>query len=162
MKLDINTPRGQRTLADEQKVVEWLRSKNVDYVQTPKDLPAKVDAVLAKDGYIFAVVETKCRYNLTLNKFQRQFGNEWLITEAKIVDGEQVAAGLCVPFMGFLYLVDDDVLLVVNLSTAKRRTEETATQRTVNGGSVIRLNAYVTMDTAKVYKDITKRGDKHG
>lgn len=162
MSLDINTPRGQATLADEQKIAEWLQSKGVQYVQTPKDKPAKVDAVLLKDGYIFAVAETKCRYNLTLEKLQSQFANEWLITEAKIRDGIQIAVGLCVPLVGFLYLVDDDTLLVINLLSAKRRVAETATQQTVNGGQIVRLNAYVLMDSAKVYRNIAaKKGDSN-
>lgn len=163
MGLDINTPRGQVTLADEQKVAEWLLGKNVHYVQTPKDKPAKVDAVLLKDGYILAVAETKCRYNLTLEKLQTRFANEWLVTEAKIRDGINIANGLCVPLIGFLYLVDDDTLLAINLLDAKRRVAETMTQQTVNGGQVVRSNAYILMDSAKVYKNITfKKGGEHG
>jgi hypothetical protein len=163
MSLDINTPRGQATLADEQKIVDWLHGKGVQYVQTPKDKAAKVDAVLLKDGYIFAVAETKCRYNLTLDKLQNRFANEWLITEAKVQDGIRIAIGLCVPLVGFLYLVDDDTLLAINLLNAKRRVAETMTQQTVNGGHVVRLNAYVLMDTAKVYRNISpNKGETNG
>jgi hypothetical protein len=162
MQLDINTPLGQKTLLDEQKVAAWLKHKGVDYVQTPKDEPAKVDAVLVKDGALFGVAETKCRYSLSLDKLQTRFNNEWLVTEAKIKDGTQIAIGLCVPFVGFLYLVDDDTLLVTNLLTTPRRTAETQTRRTVNGGTVVRLNSYISMSSAHIYKNISSIGAQHG
>jgi len=53
-----------------------------------------------------------------------------------------------------LFLVDADVLLVQNLSAAKMRKEVTETQRTINGGTAMRENYFVQMDTAKVYHDI--------
>jgi hypothetical protein len=159
MHLDINTPLGQKTLADEQKVAAWLKGKRVDYVQTPKDKPAKVDAVLIKDGSLFGVAETKCRYGLSLEKLQTLFNNEWLVTEAKVKDGIQIALGLSVPFVGFLYLVDDDTLLAINILAASRRTAETQTRRTVNGGTIVRLNSYISMNSAHIYRNISSTGD---
>jgi hypothetical protein len=156
MSLDIATPRGQRTLADEQIVAAWLESRGTKYIQTPKDKPAKVDAILVRDGAIFAVAETKCRYGMNLKTLRHQFDNEWLVTEAKIKEASQIAAGLCVPLVGFLYLVDDDTLLSVNLFNAPRRVANTQTQRTVNGGSIIRANAYIKMDHANTYYGIRK------
>jgi hypothetical protein len=151
MRLDIATARGQESLADEQHVADWFNGKpGFSYIQTPKDKPAKVDAILTRHNEIIGLAETKCRYKLSLEQFQRSFQNEWLITAEKVDSGIKLANGLCVPLYGFLFLVDADVLLVQNLSTAKMRKEVTETQRTINGGIAIRENYFVQMDTAKV------------
>ena len=85
MSLDIATARGQVSLADEQHVADWFNAKpGFRYIQTPKDRPAKVDAILTRNGEVMGLAETKCRYNLTLEQFQRMFQNEWLITAEKV------------------------------------------------------------------------------
>lgn len=154
MGLDINTPQGQKALADEQHVAKWVARKGVLYVQTPKDKPACIDAILVKDDELFAIVETKCRYNLTLDTLKDRFHNEWLITESKIKHGLDIADKLCVKFLGFMYLVSVDTLLTIDIGKAKRRIELTETQGSFNGGRVVRPNAYINMDDAKVHYNI--------
>ena len=155
MSLDISTERGQVSLADEQFVAQWFNSKpGCRYLQTPKNAPAKVDAVLTKNDVMIGLAETKCRYDLTLDKFRSSFNNEWLITAEKVDSGKKLADQFCVPLYGFLFLVDDDVLLCVNLSSAELRREETQTQRTINGGLAWRENAFVNMKTAWVHREI--------
>jgi hypothetical protein len=155
MSLDIATERGQVSLADEQFVAQWFNSKpGHRYLQTPKNAPAKVDAVLTKHDVMIGLAETKCRYDLTLDKFRSSFNNEWLITAEKVDSGKKLADQFCVPLYGFLFLVDDDVLLYVNLSSAEMRREKTQTQRTINGGLAWRENAFVNMKTAWVHRDI--------
>lgn len=154
MGLSINTPKGQKSIADEQLVAKWVERKGMLYIQTPKDRPAYVDAILVKDGELFAVVETKCRYNMTLEVLKNKFGNEWLVTEAKIEYGLEIADMLCVRFLGFLYLVDADTLLTVDLGKVPRRIAVTETQQTVNGGKIMRTNAYIDMSNAKVHYKI--------
>ena len=155
MSLDINTARGQVSLADEQHVADWFNGKpGFKYIQTPKDKPAKVDAILTRHNEIIGVAETKCRYKICLTQFQNAFRNEWLITHEKVASGIKLANALCVPLYGFLYLVDDDVLLVQNLTTTPMRVEATATQRTINGGVAIRENAFIPMNGAKIYRGI--------
>jgi hypothetical protein len=66
----------------------------------------------------------------------------------------KLAEQFCVPLIGFLFLVDDDVLLVQNLTTAKKRKKITETQRTINGGTARRENMFVTMKDAWVHRDI--------
>lgn len=161
MNLDIETERGQKTLADEQIIAEWLKLKKTDYLQTPKNLPADVDAIIAQNGELKAVVETKCRYNLTLEKLQTAFNNEWLLTEEKISKGTKVAHALRVKLYGFLYLVNDDTLLIINLNTAPRRCERTYTQATVNGGIAKRLNAYVNLASANIHYGIKKKLEEY-
>ena len=155
MTLDISTARGQISLADEQFVAQWFNSiPGHRYLQTPKDAPAKVDAILIRHDVIIGLAETKCRYDLSLSRFRAAFNNAWLINAEKVDSGKKLADQFCVPLYGFLFLVDDDVLLRVNLSEAEMRRERTATQKTINGGVAWRENAFVNMATAKVHRDI--------
>jgi len=151
MNLDIDTPKGQVSLKDEQVVARWFNSKEGQrYIQTPKHSPAKVDAVLTRGDTMIGLAETKCRYNINLKDFQNKFKNEWLVTWEKLESGLKLAEQLCVPLYGFLYLVDDDVLLIQNLSKIKMRKEFTETQKTINGGKIVRENGFIPMKDALV------------
>ena len=155
--LDIATVRGQVSLADEQHVADWFNAKpGLRYIQTPKNKPAKVDAILTQNNEIIGLAETKCRYKLSLDQFQQTFRNEWLITAEKVDTGIKLAEQLCVPLYGFLFLVDANTLLVQNLSSASTHREITETQRTINGGVAVRENLFVSMRNAKIYHGIKK------
>ena len=157
MSLDIATPKGQVSLKDEQIVARWFNSKEGHiYAQTPKNSPAKVDAVLVMGDTIIGLAETKCRYNITLQDFRYKFHNEWLVTWEKLESGLKMAEQLCVPLYGFLYLVDDDVLLIANLSKAEIRREFTETQKTINGGKIVRENGFIPMENASIKHNISK------
>jgi hypothetical protein len=155
--LDILTPRGQQTLVDEAAAAAiWERANpGFAYITTPKDTASSIDAVLVRDGSIQAIAETKCRYGLTLDQFRGAFGGEWLVTMDKLVSASRLAAGLCVPLYGFLYLADEGVLLTQRITDStgqfvvRLRCENTATQKTVNGGSVVRANAFIDMSQAR-------------
>jgi hypothetical protein len=156
--MDIKTERGQQTLRDEQDAaLIWERNfPAYQYVQTPKDQPALVDAMLVKDKVIMYCVETKCRYDMDLETFSTQRNNEWLVTYDKILNSRSVATGLGVPLIGFLYLVTDKILLARKITddkgnfVCKMKTENTTTQRTVNGGQIVRNNAFIDMSDAKI------------
>lgn len=157
MSLDIDTPKGQVSLRDEQIVARWFNQKEGRiYAQTPKDSPVKIDALLIKDGNLFGLAETKCRYNIDLAGFKTEYQNEWLITTEKVESSLKLAEQFCVPLYGFLYLVNDDVLLIVNLSKAKMYKKFTKTQKTINGGKTIRENSFVSMEDATVKYNISK------
>lgn len=151
--MDILTPKGQTTVRQEEEAVAAFvaRYPEFAYARTPKDKPSPVDAVLVKNGVVSAVVETKCR-QLTALTLRGSFKSEWLVTGQKIEDGIQVAKSLCVPYVGFLYLVPDKVLLVAKIWDGEYklpiRWEKTETQATVNGGLAIRVNAFINMDGA--------------
>ena len=83
----------------------------------------------------------------------RQFDNEWLITFDKILAGLKASQFFKVPYYGFLYLVDDDVGIKLRISDdlgnliVRIRVDRTDTQKSINGGSVIRTNAYVDVSS---------------
>jgi hypothetical protein len=102
---------------------------------------------------VVAVVEQKSR-NMTLEQLQK-WDYEWLITYDKIEAGRYVGNSLGVPYIGFLYLIPDDLLITQKISdangqwTCDYRTAITETQETINGGKIERLNAYIKLDKAQ-------------
>lgn len=146
--LDILTEKGQKTLLEENLVVEKLREKwKVQIINTNKDDCAAIDNILVRDNTTVAICEIKCR-QLTREQLA-SYGNTWLITHQKIKEGAQVSRLLRVPFIGVLYLVPEDLVLYWKLTDNDGNFQfeydvrNTETQRTVNGGLIIRENAYL-------------------
>jgi hypothetical protein len=158
MSLDINTPKGQLSLIDEEYAIGLFENNNFGwtYLKTPKDSPCVVDGMLAFQSCVRAVVETKCR-DMTLEQLQK-FNMEWLVTAEKIMKGIRIAEDLYVPFYGFLYLIPDKTLLVKEIWNPKKglmvefSVIRTTTQATINGGSIERANAYIKMDESRMFK----------
>lgn len=158
--MDILTPLGQQTVEDE-KAAQALWQQyhpQFKYIPTPKNSPAYVDAVIVDGHKILAAVETKCRYDMDLDKFDRERSGEWLITYDKLINATRVASGLGVPLVGFLYLVSEQMLLTIKIANSngeivcEHRIADTTTQETVNGGVIKRKNAFIKMSNARLYK----------
>lgn len=157
MTLDVNSPRGQATLAQEDAAAALLKDRTgIEYMRTPKLGPAGVDAVLMKGGDIVGVAEMKCRVT-TRVALERTFHNEWLVTYDKVRKVSDAARLLGVPGVGLLFLVPDRELLVVRLCdddgqyALPMRIDRTETQATVNGGKAKRVNAYIDVSGARRY-----------
>lgn len=160
MGLGVLTKRGQQAVEQERVGVGIFTSHNPDltFIATPKDRPSRVDGVLVDSGGVIrAVVESKSRFGLTLEKFRSAFRDEWLITYEKLVAGAEVAGMFCVPLVGFLHLVEDSTLLTIQLADEEGafcvplRIQRTVTTRDINGGQTCRNNAFVPMGSAKVF-----------
>lgn len=155
MSLDIATPRGQATLGHEERAVEIFMRHHPEYIyaETPKNKPGAVDALLIEGQLVRAVVEQKSR-DMTLDTLQA-WNYEWLVTADKIRIAADIARSLCVPFLGFLYLIPEDALLVKRIANADGtlvagiREEFRETQATVNGGKAFRKNAMIDMSGAR-------------
>jgi hypothetical protein len=154
MMLDINTPRGQQTLKDEDDAVSIFEFFHpaYRYIHTPKREPGDVDGLIIKSSGLTGVVETKCRYDVTLAQFVERYSEEWLVTFDKIIKGMKIAEALRVPFYGFLYIVQSKALLTKRLWTpdggldfTRMIVRKTKTQATVNGGTALRDNAFIDM-----------------
>lgn len=126
-------------------------------METPKDQPADIDGFICKGTTMISGVEVKCRM-MTYDDLMHKFGGKWLITYDKIERGINICRSLCIDFRGFLYLVPESTLIVVKLWDSKTNVmaaleiDETRTQATVNGGSIVRLNAYVDVSHATVFR----------
>lgn len=159
--LDINTEKGQATLEQEKRAVEIYTRHHPEhtFIGTKKDSPALIDGFLVANGVIDGVVETKCR-NVSYRDFIFEYGGSWLVTWEKIESASKLALNCAVPFYGFLYLVNSDCLLVQKITDEKGLFTQTIslaateTQKTVNGGLIVRNNAYINMKGAYKYDGV--------
>ena len=153
MDLDINTKKGQVSLQYEKLMIDRINSsicrkhsKDSRLIETDKHMDAKVDGIIIKNNQVSGVFESKCR-NLSLMEL-REFGS-WLITYEKLMDGKKISTMLRAPFVGFLYLIKDDIIMYWKITDKYGNflfdydVKETRTQRTINGGSVVRKNAFL-------------------
>ncbi|MFW6246990.1 MAG: hypothetical protein ACOC22_02320 [bacterium] len=154
MGLDINTPKGQISLTQEKIMLNHIEECwGVQIVETNKKDSALVDGIILKNNEIVGICENKCR-NMTYDTLVNSYGS-WLITYSKLEIGQIASKIFKVPFIGFLYLVDDDITLFWKITDNEGnflfefKTEETPTQATINGGSAIRLNAYLPVEFSK-------------
>ena len=93
---------------DERRAMDAFSTQfGLGWVETPRGKPARVDGLLVKNGELNGVGEVKCRYDLTLQYFTDIFNMEWLVTLSKIEKCKEVAFGLQVPFIGFMFLADE-------------------------------------------------------
>ena len=159
MKLDIKTPKGRKSLADEREAIDKFEGLNPGYwfLETPKLEPAVVDGVFYKEGVLNSVVEVKVR-NMTHKTLKEDYDDEWLVTADKIERGRRLSQELRIPFVGFLYLLPERRLFTLSITDKageyrfEFRTEETKTQKCCNGGEAVRLNAFLPMKTAKEHR----------
>ena len=154
--LDIQSKRGKSSLRFEQEAIEIFSVAHSEYrfIETPKHRPAAVDGVFMKGGVIHSVVEVKTR-NVTKEEMRNRFENKWLVTADKIDDGRALSQLLRVPFVGLLYLIPDKTLLALKITNEQGdwvfpfERKKTVTQKTINGGEVERVNAFLPLETAK-------------
>ena len=65
------------------------------------------------------------------------------------MDGKRLSEMLRVPFIGFLYLIPDQIIMYWKITDKYGNflfnfdVKNTRTQKTINGGSIIRTNAYL-------------------
>jgi hypothetical protein len=158
--MDILTEKGRETLDQVDGAVEiWLNNNpNIRYYSTPEDLPADIDGVLVQGVCVRGIVEVKCRVSMTVQEFCQTYDEMWLITYDKITRAVEVAKALQVPFIGFLYFPKEKTLLVKKIWDPEKgfdvmmEIRKSRTQATVNGGSIVRDNAYIDMREAKRFK----------
>ena len=155
--MDVMTKRGKSSLEYERRAIEKFSLAHPDqrFIETPKRRPAEVDGVFMRQGELSAVAEVKTR-NLTREKLRTRYNDEWLVTAAKVNAGRMASRLLRVPFVGLLYLIPDDLLLVLTITDSTGHwvfefdRRKTITKRTINGGEVERLNAFLPLLNAKV------------
>ena len=151
--MDILSEKGQKSLQYERIMLNKIRDhicakhRGNSYIyETNKDKASKVDGFIVKDGVLSGIFESKCR-NMGLIELMEY--ESWLITLNKIMDGKKLSEMLCVPFIGFLYLIKDDIVMYWKITDDTGEflfdfdIKKTKTQQTINGGEVVRDNAYL-------------------
>jgi hypothetical protein len=156
--LDINTPKGRKSVEDETKMINYIKSAwDIDIIEAKKSgdgAISAVDGLLVKNNELVGIFETKCRYDKTYAEFETDYGS-WLITNDKIIKGKTLSELLRVPFIGFLYIVKSNITLYWKITNDKGEylfdftVEKTATQKTINGGLIERENAFLDLKYSK-------------
>ncbi len=154
MGLDILSEKGQASLHYEKIMLDKISEiRGVDLVETDKDTDAKIDGLIIKNNVLVGAFESKCR-KLSLDELKR-FGS-WLITMDKILDGRKVSKLLRIPFFGFLYLIRDERILCWQITDSEGtfsfdfNIANTKTQKTINGGEIVRTNAFLPIEKARI------------
>jgi len=154
--MDVLTERGKSSVEYERAAIEKFSMAYPDqrFIDTPKHRPSAVDGVFMRQGALSAVVEVKTR-NLTREKLRNEYEDKWLITADKVDAGRTLSRLLRVPFVGLLYLIPDETLLVLRITDSMGQwvvdfdRRKTVTRKTINGGEVERMNAFLPLATAK-------------
>ena len=145
--LDIKTDKGKDSLLHERIMLKRIKkSWGVNLIETDKDTDAKCDGIVEKNKRLRAIYESKCR---DMNYMQLCKWGSWLVTNQKILDCQIMSKMLRVPFIGFLYLIPDEMIFYWKITNKigdfnfEYEVRKTETQKTVNGGKIIRGNAFL-------------------
>lgn len=159
-RLDINTENGRIAAGHQARAIAILSAfYGRQFIQTSDKDAASIDAMSFDDEKVLTgLFEVKSRPNVTTETLKKSFGNEWIVTFEKVLDGMQMSRHLRVPFFGVMYLPEIDTALLVKITNSEGdivvpcRIDRTFTQATCNtksGKKVVRTNAYVSMKSAK-------------
>jgi hypothetical protein len=150
---DCDTPRGRVAIGHEREIAEraalaWASDVTMTGEGESTDV-APVDALYARNGRLQAVAEIKWRgESLDLAALQRL--GSYLITYRKLRHGRVAGRLLHVPYLLIVGLADADVWWTISGADGtwreQPRVEATVTQQTINGGSIRRRNAYLSLD----------------
>ena len=149
MVLNCQSKKGKQAMQEERLAMQsFCDVFKYQWCETPHNTMAACDGVLVKEGELKAVGEVKCRYNVGFDDFFDRFNGEWLVTASKLKKCKDIADGLGVNFVGFLYLVDSKKLLFKPITSW--RSEETETITNINNPTLVkRLNGFVDMAGSK-------------
>lgn len=159
--MDILTPAGQKTIPQERQLIKSFEAKWPSFrcIPSASDLPSALDGFVERDGIINAVYESKCRK--VDSKQLAIWNNQWLVTYNKIKIGAEIAAHFNVPLIGLLFLLNEPIGLCIKITDEFGQflphilIKPTTTQSSINGGSVVRSNAFICMKTAKSFPILT-------
>ena len=150
--LDIKSDKGKESLRQERIMLRRIEKVwGARLIETDKDTVAKVDGIIEKDKVIRGVYESKCR---DVSYIQLCKYGSWLITHNKILQGQIMSKSLMVPYLGLLYLVSDDKIFYWKITNKNGdfifdfEVRDTETRKTINGGKIIRENAYLPLKYA--------------
>ena len=152
--LNITTERGKessRYMDEGLKIFEETYPKTI-LIKTNQDNPISFDGFTTQAGTLTGIFEFKAR-DCEKSEFETTYNNDWLITFQKIIDCQSIAQCLRVPLWGFLYLIPSKTLGLIKIwcpdnGWCNFYVSKTKTQKTVDGGVIIRDNAYISMNSA--------------
>jgi len=161
MGLDVNTPLGIKSKANEMKMLKFVSwAWGVNIMQTNKNGSAACDGFIFRGDELSGIFESKCR-NLSLDELEAY--KSWLVTNEKIEKCAQLSKLLNTPFIGLLYLLKDNLIMYWQITDANGKyvfefeVAETETRKTVNGGTATRKNAYLPFKNGIILQSLMKK-----
>jgi hypothetical protein len=156
MSLDINTPRGQESVHEEDRMLAIIKQSypSLQFFHTPIKRSALIDGFIVKDNELRALFESKCRRESLQSFSEPPLNNEWMISQHKLNSAATIAKHLSVPFCGFLYLVNDNRVLMFKLTDETgrfihpMRVERRKTSASCNGGTMIDTCYFINLKYA--------------
>jgi hypothetical protein len=156
MSLDVNSEKGKESVKQEQFMLNFIADKwKMNIIQTKKNDSAKCDGFLYRKNILVGLFESKCR-NISITELENW--GSWLVTNEKIQACRLLSEYLCIPFLGFLYLLKDNLIMYWKITDKNGlflfnfKIEETKTQKTINGGEIIRPNAFLPYEQGKFFQ----------
>ena len=146
----LHNPEGKETLDNEVRAMQILGKK---YIETPKDEPSIIDGFIYENDILNCIYEVKTR---KIGYDQLKSFGDMLISHNKVFNGAALARSLCVPLIGLIYLIPDDLLLVVVLADKHGnmlfdRAGYEDCQTTMYGGRTEKYCAYYNWEKMKVW-----------
>lgn len=111
---------------------------------------SEVDGFCIKDNEFNYVYEIKVR-DISQNHLEQHYQNEILISKSKIDAGVQLSKICNIPFIIFIYCLQDGKLLIKRITDDKgniivvNRIETTKTKKNIEGGEALRPNYFIQM-----------------
>jgi hypothetical protein len=153
--LGILTDKGRATVRQEGEMLDFLSNKwKVQYVSVDKQTEnstAYIDGFFVRDGTVVSAFESKCR-----QKWEDY--DSLIITADKLDRGATLAAMLVIPYIVLAYIVEKRLIYYWKVTDIrgvfqfKIKRENTVTQKTIAGGEVTRLNAFLPVSEATLYR----------
>lgn len=154
MNLDCNTTRGRIYINHQLECINILKEKwGVEIFSTNDDTIADADAIAIKNGKISAILEIKSRET---NLEQLKKWGSYLITFEKILKLRNLCKSLCCVGVIAVYLLQDKKIVFWKICDAngefliELNGKITTTQKTCNGNTTDRFNAYLSLDKMNI------------
>tara|TARA_B100001123_G_scaffold319340_1_gene357999 strand:- start:3084 stop:3569 length:486 start_codon:yes stop_codon:yes gene_type:complete len=157
--VDCRTPKGEVAIALEQtaaaRICAALRCRGIRLPAT-----ARLDRLLVRDNTLVALAEIKSR-NLTRAQLD-EYGS-YLVTARKLDDLAAAAALYACPAYLFVFLALDEDIIYWPVADASGRIcvdhtrAHTETQKSINGNTARRQNAYLALEGCQTIERTTPR-----
>jgi hypothetical protein len=153
--LGILTEKGRAAAQREKEMLDFLANKwKVQYVSVDKATEngtAYIDGFFVRDGTIISAFESKCR-----QKWADY--DSLIITADKLDRGAVISSMLVIPYIVLAYIVERQLIYYWRVTDVRGvfrfriRREMTVTKRTIDGGEAKRMNAFLPVSEAILYR----------